>query len=75
MPGADMETVMRTWAGLWAMRATPEMVVYLISIDVHAPNIVRTNYVLQQLDSYYKTFGVTASDGMYVAPKDRVNIW
>ena len=28
-----------------------------------------------QFDEFYKAFGVTESDGMYLAPEDRLIIW
>ena len=72
---ADLATVMRAWANIWAARMSPEVAAYLLAMDVHAPNKVRTNFVLSQLADFYKTFDITATDGMYVVPGDRITIW
>ena len=73
--GADMALLMRSWSGIWAARMSTEVAAYLLAIDVHAPNKVRTNFILSQLDDYYNVFGVTESDAMYIAPGDRIVIW
>ena len=75
MPDADMALVMRSWAGVWAARMSPEVAAYFLTVDTHAPNKVRTNFVLSQQDVFYETFGVTESDGMYIAPEYRISIW
>ena len=75
MENADMALVMRSWANIWAARMSIETAAYMLAVDVHAPNKVRTNFVLSQLDEFYDTFNITDTDGMYVVPEDRVTIW
>jgi len=75
MDGADMALAMRSWAYIWAARMSPEVAAYILALDVHAPNKVRTNFVLSQISVFYNTFGITEGNGMYVAPEDRVTIW
>ena len=72
---ADMAAVMRSWANIWAARMSPEVAAYLLAVDVHAPNKVRTNFILSQLDVFYETFNIKETDGMYVAPENRIAIW
>ena len=72
---ADMAAVMRSWANIWAARMSPEVAAYLLAMDVHAPNKVRTNFILSQLDGFYETFSIKETDGMYVAPENRIAIW
>ena len=43
--------------------------------DPHPLYYQRTNVPVQQFDEFYKAFGVTESDGMYLAPEDRLIIW
>lgn len=43
--------------------------------DPHPLDYQRTNVPVQQFDEFYKAFGVTESDGMYLAPEDRLIIW
>jgi len=75
MDGADMALVMRSWSGIWAARMSAEVAAYLLAMDTHAPNKVRTNFILSQLDAFYDTFGVNETDGMYIAPENRIVIW
>ena len=75
MDDADLAIVMRSWARIWAARMSPEVTAYLLAIDVHAPNKVRVNFTLSHLDQFYDVFGIIESDGMYVAPENRINIW
>ena len=44
-------------------------------MDVHSPNNVRTDRVLQSVDKFYEVYDIQPGDGMYVAPEDRARIW
>ena len=70
----DMALFMRSYAHLFAARMSAELAEYLLS-SIHAPNKVRTNFVLSQFEEFYKTFGITRTDGMYIAPEKRTTIW
>lgn len=59
----------------WASKSTDSYALYLLSVDTHAPNKVRVNAVLSSCDGFYDVFKVRKSDGMYVAPEERVGIW
>jgi len=43
--------------------------------DPHPFEYQRTNVSVQQFKEFYKAYGVTEGDGMYLAPKDRLVIW
>ena len=45
-----------------------------IATDVHAPAMWRVETV-RNLDAWYPAFGVTAGQGMYLAPEKRVKVW
>ena len=47
----------------------------LLNNDTHAPNKVRVNAVLSACDAFYEAYNIKETDGMYVAPQDRVGIW
>ena len=47
----------------------------LLSIDVHSPAELRANMMPRNFSEWYETFGVTAEDGMYLAPEKRIVIW
>jgi putative endopeptidase len=73
--GADLALLMRSWANIWAAKMSPEVASYLLSIDEHAPNKIRANFVLSQQDAFHDAFGVAETDGMYVPPENRIAIW
>ena len=43
--------------------------------DVHAPDKLRVNRVLQTIPEFYETFDIKEGDGMWVDPADRVSLW
>ena len=43
--------------------------------DPHPLDYQRANVPVQQFEEFYKAFGVTESDGMYLAPEKRLVIW
>lgn len=73
MTGA--ERFFLSWAQAWQLKARDEEVIRLISIDPHSPNEFRCNQIVRNIDDFYTTFGVTASDALWLAPQDRVTIW
>jgi putative endopeptidase len=73
MSGA--ERFFLSWAQAWQLKARDEEVIRLISIDPHSPNEFRCNQIVRNIDDFYTTFGVTASDALWLAPEDRVTIW
>jgi putative endopeptidase len=74
-PDADLTILMEAWSAIWATRMPKEVAIYLIHADVHAPNKVRTNFVLSFMDVFYVVYEITESDGMYIPEFERVGIW
>lgn len=62
-------------AYIWASDATVSYELYLLNVDTHSPNKVRVNAVLSSCDAFYDTYDIKETDGMYVAPENRVGIW
>lgn len=62
-------------AYIWAADATVSYELYLLNVDTHSPNKVRVNAVLSSCDAFYDTYDIKETDGMYVAPENRVGIW
>lgn len=62
-------------ANIWASNQTDQYRDYLLTVDVHSLNKVRVNAVLPLFEQFYEVYGITKNDAMYVAPKDRVQIW
>lgn len=59
----------------WASKDTDSFMVYQLSTDTHSPNKIRVNAVLSSCDAFYEVYDIKKSDGMYVAPENRVGIW
>jgi len=71
----DLRAFFINWGNIWRMKSTTEYMQLLLSIDVHAPNRLRANVQVKNLDDFYTTFNVQPGDGMYLAPEKRVKIW
>ena len=63
------------WARIWRMKATTQYMQLLLSVDVHAPNKLRANVQVKNLDEFYRIFHVQAGDGMWLPADKRVRIW
>jgi putative endopeptidase len=64
-----------SWAQAWQQKGRDEEVIRLIAIDPHSPNEFRCNQIVRNIDGYYDTFAVTASDALWLNPGERVTIW
>ncbi|KRL80231.1 M13 family metallopeptidase [Ligilactobacillus equi] len=73
--GANLKEFFENWARIWGMKSSLERQKLLLSIDVHGPHVLRANMQPKNLDDFYTTFDVHEGDGMWLDPKDRVNIW
>lgn len=63
------------WARIWRHKAQEQYTDLLLSVDVHAPNKLRANMQVKNLDEFYSIYEITATDSMYLAPKKRISIW
>ncbi len=63
------------WGRIWCVKAKPEYAKLLLSIDVHAPAMLRANMQPRNFEEWYETFNVKKTDKMYIAPSKRVVIW
>ena len=71
----DFQTLYTQMALVWRSVASREARVYLSAVDVHAPDKLRANRVLQSLDEFYEAFDIQPGDGMWLDPDERVSIW
>ena len=69
------EEFFTNFARIWRMKARPEFMQMLASVDVHAPGKLRANVQLPNFDDFFTTFDVKEGDGMWRKPEDRVIIW
>ena len=72
---ADYKAYFCNWARVWCMKARPEFLQLLLSVDVHGPAELRANMQPRNFPEWYQAFDVTDQDGMYLAPDKRVIIW
>ena len=75
MKDANYEEYFENWARVWCMKARPEFLQLILSIDVHAPAVLRANMQPRNFEEWYKTYNVKKTDKMYLAPNKRVIIW
>ncbi|HIW71213.1 MAG TPA: M13 family peptidase [Candidatus Levilactobacillus faecigallinarum] len=74
-PNVDLEAFFISYALSWQMKSTTEYMQFLLAVDVHAPEKLRTNVQVENFAEFYQTFDVQPGDGMYLAPENRVQIW
>ncbi|MBR2337817.1 MAG: M13 family peptidase [Clostridia bacterium] len=74
-PNASYEEYFTNWAKVWCIKAKPEYQQLLLNLDVHGPNVLRTNMPPRNFPEWYETFNVKKTDKMYIAPNKRVVIW
>ena len=63
------------FAYIWASVETSGYQLYLLNNDTHSPNKLRVNAVLSSCDAFYQVYDIAETDGMYMAPQNRVGIW
>lgn len=73
--GASYEEYFKNWARVWCIKAKPEYLQLLLTVDVHGPACLRANMPPRNFQEWYDTFKVKKSDKMYIAPTKRVVIW
>lgn len=73
-PDFDYELFFRSYASLWRCKTNYYGEMQALS-DEHPLNFLRTNVTLQQFEKFYETFEIGPSDGMYLAPEDRIPVW
>lgn len=71
----DYQKLYRSMANVRASTKTREYAKYIRGIDVHSEDKLRVNRVVVNCDEFYRAFGITEKDGMWMAPEDRIKIW
>ena len=74
-PNKNYEEYFTNWAKVWCMKAKEQYILYLLSNDVHSPAKLRANIPPRNFSEWYKTFGVTKKDKMYIPKDKRIIIW
>ena len=73
--GASYKEYFSNWAKIWCMKAHPELLQMLLSVDVHGPSILRANMPPRNFSEWYTAFDVKETDKMYIEPDKRIIIW
>ena len=63
------------WVRAWRGKFRDDALRQKVLADPHAPDMMRGNGPLPNVEAFYSTFGVTEGDRMFVAPERRVAIW
>ncbi|WP_334340299.1 M13 family metallopeptidase [Companilactobacillus sp. HBUAS56275] len=63
------------WALNWRIKSTKQIDEMLLSVDVHSPAPLRCNVIAQDMNDLYEVFDIKETDGMWLDPDKRVNIW
>ena len=63
------------YARIWCEKKEASALLDQIEYDAHSPEIIRVNAILSTIDEFYTTYHVSQSDGMYIAPEDRISRW
>ena len=71
----DYDKFFRAFSETWRTITTIQSDYYALSQDTHPLPYLRVNCVVQQFEEFYETYRVKKGDGMYLAPKDRLEVW
>ncbi|HWU47872.1 MAG TPA: M13-type metalloendopeptidase [Humibacter sp.] len=71
----DARLFFLSWARAWQQKARDEEVTRLLATDPHAPNEFRCNQIVRNIEAFYRAFDVSATDALWLDPKQRVRIW
>jgi len=63
------------WAQAWRSKVRPEEIRRRIATDPHSPNEFRCNQIVRNIPAFYKTFGVTKDDALWLDEDQRIAIW
>lgn len=63
------------WAQVWRGKSRSDALLNLLLTNPHAPEMVRGQNPQRNIDAWYRAFGVTKDDAMYLPTESRVRIW
>jgi predicted metalloendopeptidase len=63
------------WVQAWRAKFRDDALRQLVLTNPHAPDMVRGDGPLPNVDAFYTTFGVKEGDKLWLAPDKRVKIW
>ncbi|MXO75566.1 M13 family peptidase [Altererythrobacter aerius] len=63
------------WAQIWRAQQREDAARQRLRTDPHSPEEYRVNGIVRNFDEWYKAFGVTPDDALYIPPEQRIRIW
>lgn len=63
------------YATSWRTKVRQEKLETAIGVDPHAPAYLRVNFVVNQFDEWYESFGIQEDAELYRKPEDRIRIF
>ncbi len=63
------------WAQVWRQKLRDDRARMLLVTDPHSPPMARVNMPMHNIEGWYKAWDVKPGDRLYLAPKDRAQIW
>ena len=63
------------WAQVWRQKVRDDRARMLLVTDPHSPPRARVDMPMHDMDAWYRAWNVKPGDALYLAPKDRVQIW
>ena len=69
------QRVFLSWARAWESKMRDEAMRERVATDPHSPAEFRCNQVVKNLDAFHEAFGTSPTDGLWLAPAERVRIW
>ncbi len=63
------------WAQVWRQKVRDDRAKMLLVTDPHSPPMARVDMPMHNIDGWYKAWDVKPGDTLYLAPKDRAQIW
>jgi putative endopeptidase len=63
------------WVQAWRAKYRDDSLRQQVMTNPHAPDMMRGNGPLPNVDAFYRTFDVKSGDKLWLAPERRVKIW
>jgi predicted metalloendopeptidase len=64
-----------SWAQTYRANVRDEQLRRDLASDPHSPAEFRVNGVVRNMDAWYAAFGVKPGAKLYLAPRERIQIW
>ncbi len=71
----DYDAFFRQWAKAMREKSSRELFMEKVLYDSHPLEYMRINATLAQFEEFVDFYGIKEGDGMYIEPKDRLEIW